>query len=247
MEPNVDRGMWSVVVLLAAIVIGGVVLLAFPKISGKIVGNMNESVDLAFKGETPKWVVDNSFEGKMDQNDDIRNAVAFLKDAKKLELSSPKKPTFYTYFEGNEIHEHVVGQYNMDEWGVKDASKIKMTLGKRREDTKSNMFYLLTSYADKPNKGVRIVQLGLLKNEGEGVVKVANNSTSKITSIKPGETKLIVLDGEATGHGYLQTHFIYQDQEKTNEIELTYYGFAITDPSKTSELDKLLADYNIKK
>ena len=55
MEPNVDRGMWSVVVLLAAIVIGGVVLIAFPKISGKIANGMDGAVTGAFKGKTPKW------------------------------------------------------------------------------------------------------------------------------------------------------------------------------------------------
>ena len=55
MKPNVDRGMWSVVALLAAIVIGGVVLLAFPKITGKIANNMDETVNGAFSGETPKW------------------------------------------------------------------------------------------------------------------------------------------------------------------------------------------------
>ena len=54
MEPNVDRGMWSVVALLAAIVIGGVVLIAFPKIGSKVTQGMSESVDLAFKGEGPK-------------------------------------------------------------------------------------------------------------------------------------------------------------------------------------------------
>ena len=56
MEPNIDRMQWSVVALLGAIVIGGIVLLAFPKISGKIANNMDDSVDKAFKGETPSWV-----------------------------------------------------------------------------------------------------------------------------------------------------------------------------------------------
>ena len=58
MEPNVDRGMWSVVALLAAIVIGGVVLLAFPKITGKITNNMNSTVNEAFEGGVPSWVSD---------------------------------------------------------------------------------------------------------------------------------------------------------------------------------------------
>ena len=67
MEPNVDRGMWSVVALLAAIVIGGVVLIAFPKISGKIANNMNSSVDQAFKGEVPSWVDSNTTENEQDE------------------------------------------------------------------------------------------------------------------------------------------------------------------------------------
>ena len=56
MEPNVDRMQWSVVVLLAAIVIGGVVLLAFPRISGKIANNMDDTVNKAFKGDSPSWI-----------------------------------------------------------------------------------------------------------------------------------------------------------------------------------------------
>ena len=56
MEPNIDRMQWSVVALLAAIVIGGVVMLAFPKISGKIANNMDESVEQAFKGDKPGWM-----------------------------------------------------------------------------------------------------------------------------------------------------------------------------------------------
>ena len=56
MEPKVDRGMWSVVALLAAIVIGGVVLIAFPKISGKIANNMDDTVSKAFNGDSPKWL-----------------------------------------------------------------------------------------------------------------------------------------------------------------------------------------------
>ena len=59
MEPNVDRGMWSVVALLAAIVIGGIVLIAFPKISGKITNSMNDTVNKAFEGETPGWIQKN--------------------------------------------------------------------------------------------------------------------------------------------------------------------------------------------
>ena len=66
MEPNIDRGMWSVVVLLAAIVIGGVVLIAFPKITGKITNNMNSSVDQAFKGEVPPWGANNAIEDGRD-------------------------------------------------------------------------------------------------------------------------------------------------------------------------------------
>ena len=56
MEPNIDRGMWSVVVLLSAIVIGGVVLIAFPKTSSKIANSMNDTVEKAFAGEKPPWV-----------------------------------------------------------------------------------------------------------------------------------------------------------------------------------------------
>ena len=63
MEPNVDRMQWSVVALLGAIVIGGVILLAFPKITAKIVSSADKQVDDAFSGnykpntpETPPQV-----------------------------------------------------------------------------------------------------------------------------------------------------------------------------------------------
>ena len=69
MEPNVGRMQWSVVVLLAAIVIGGVVLLAFPRISGKIANNMDDTVNNAFNGKKPLWV--NSGEDSDDK--DVEN------------------------------------------------------------------------------------------------------------------------------------------------------------------------------
>ena len=84
MEPNVDRGMWSVVVLLAAVVIGGVVLIAFPKISGKIVNNMDESVEKAFEGNTPKWVNDSS-------ELDVNNVLGFLDEISKYEEAKKGK------------------------------------------------------------------------------------------------------------------------------------------------------------
>ena len=45
MEPNIDRMQWSVVAMLGAVVIGGVILLAFPRISGKIANGMNDLID----------------------------------------------------------------------------------------------------------------------------------------------------------------------------------------------------------
>ena len=59
MEPNVDRGMWAVVALLAAIAIGGLVLVFFPKIAEKITGGMNDAIDDSIGGDgMPDWAVD---------------------------------------------------------------------------------------------------------------------------------------------------------------------------------------------
>ena len=91
MEPNVDRGMWSVVALLAAIVIGGVVLIAFPKISGKIANNMDDTVNKAFEGGRPQWAEDQGVEIKLS---------SFTKEFSITTLGDNRNKTFATLEKG---------------------------------------------------------------------------------------------------------------------------------------------------
>ena len=190
MEPNVDRGMWSVVVLLAAIVIGGVVLIAFPKISGKIANSMEDTVSKGFSGEMPAWVNEDS-EAK-EPNDDVNfeniesQYENFLKTKEALQFEGvSSRADHWQPYQGSKVS--LEQGVEVSEWNTKEATRITTTGG-----THVTKYYINTILSPKGDCSImprdKMYYTSIyVKNEGSVKFRIAGIGKDQ-AYINPGET-----------------------------------------------------------
>ena len=248
MEPNVDRGMWSVVVLLAAIVIGGVVLLAFPKISGKIVNNMDDTVSKAFEGKTPSWVNETTKDNEMIE---FKDEIAFLKEMSNLNFQKVEAIDYR--FQYNFKSEPVIKYKNheVDEWGVEDATYVNFDVADLKEDKTDNVLFVDNRSNTHADRNDEIAVVGLIKNTGESSISIKNHPANKRVIVKPGETKFVNLfGGYKAGSNPDQTKYYqvnFGSVEENKKTELTYYGmFLVKGADDIAMYKSKLNEYNLK-
>ena len=234
MEPNIDRGMWSVVALLAAIVIGGVVLIAFPKISGKIANSMDSTVDEAFIGNTPSWVVES----------EEKRAIKFLDEVEKISQQDTE-PSYVTDFHtGNKNTKFVKEKYKDSEWGVSNASYFEGIQGKRKENYGFNIFAVLEPKASIAGKGNNEEYYTLMKNEGDTTIRLKFHSVSKYEELEPGETKFFAITGDITDAYKSQIHVM--SQPEGTQVKLKYYKPAMVRNENIPLAHELLEKHGLK-
>ena len=240
MEPNVDRGMWSIVVLLAAIVIGGVVLLAFPKISAKIATNMDETVGGAFKGDIPSWVNDQN------EKTNYKKEMGFLRDIEYFIKDKPIRINHYNYFKepSHEIKE--IDTYHSKQWNEKQSTRIRYTVGERIHGT-STTSMLKTYGPGAPEIGEKIYLFGIITNHSEKNIWMKNHAIHGASNaelkIAPNETKFVNIQGVSKGGNVSQTTFFGLNPGEIMDVE--FYGLTPVNVSREPKILKIMEDHGI--
>ena len=90
MEANTDRGMWGIIALLSAILIGGVIIVSMPQLTGKIANEANKASEDALKNpdNMEGWMV--AMNEDEDDEDEEINIDDIIDDQKDKDL--PKGP-----------------------------------------------------------------------------------------------------------------------------------------------------------